>query len=356
MQKTSNPWSLFFLQTICILSGVLGISGIWITHVTPQRSDAMLTTKNIVTILSVLCLISFLWLGIRLTKFFNGRSRIAKNLATSLLFGIIGAYAVVMLFVVLFQDAFIARNSIVFQPKTMSQDAAKSLVTSNVEELNVVTPEHIHLKGWLIKNSFGNPSPLLIYFGGSSQEVSNMIPYFEKLDGWSVALVNYRGYGLSEGSPSEENLFQDATLIYDTLTEREDIDRTKIAVMGWSLGTGVAVQLSEQRAVDRTILVTPFDSWAHMFQSRDFPFIPLSLIKDRYFIFNSIGRAPSIHSPLLCMVGSEDNIVHPALSEELARHWGGEDTLVVYQGASHGLLFQENSSWDDIAKFLEGIE
>lgn len=335
---------------------MLGISGIWITHVTPQRSDAILTTKNIVTLLAILSLISFLWLVVRLANKFNDLSRKVKSLATFLLFGMIGAYAVVLLFVVLFQDAFIATNSIVFQPKTMSPDVAKLLVTSNVEELNIVTTEHIHLKGWLVQNNSGNRSPLLIYFGGSSQEVSNMIPYFEKLDGWSIALVNYRGYGMSEGSPSEEVLFQDATLIYDTLVEREDIDKTKIAVMGWSLGTGVAVQLSDQRAVDGTILVSPFDSWAHMFQSRDFPFVPLLLIKERYFIFNSIGRAPSIRSSLLCLVGSEDNIIHPALSEELVRHWGGEDKLVVYQGANHGLLFQENSSWDDIANFLEDME
>jgi len=277
-------------------------------------------------------------------------------MAVSLFSTLVGSYIVLILFVVLFQDQFILGNSVIFQPKSMSQEMASSLVKDKVEALNFVATDQTQLHGWLVKNASEAKSPLIIYFGGSSQEVSNMIPYFQKMDGWSVALVNYRGYGLSEGHPSEDSFFRDATLIYDMLSKRDDIDSTEIVTMGWSLGTGVAVYLSEQRPVSSTILVTPFDSWAHMFQSRDFPLVPLSLLKDRYFVFNSIQRAPSIHTPLLCLVGAKDNIVLPALSENLTNQWGGEETTIIYESANHSLLFQENSSWEDISKFLEDRE
>ncbi|MGZ9234450.1 MAG: alpha/beta hydrolase [Anaerolineales bacterium] len=279
-----------------------------------------------------------------------------KSIAVSLLFVLTGSYTVLVLFVVLFQDVFIDKNNLIFQPKTMSPTPSNSIQGKNIQTLEFITPDQFHLHGWLINNGTEEKTPLLIYFGGSSQEVSTMIPYFQKIDGWSIALVNYRGYGLSGGVPSEEHLFGDALLIYDALSKRADIDGTKIVAMGWSLGTGVAVYLSEQRPVSGTILVTPFDSWAHMFQSRDFPLIPLSLIHDKYFVFNSIQRAPSILNPLLCLVGSRDNIVLPALSQDLVDQWGGEATALFYEEADHGLLFQDNSSWEDISTFLKDME
>jgi uncharacterized protein len=342
--------------TLCILAGMLGIPGLMITHVTPQRSEAVLTPKTIITVIALLALLAFLWLSIQLLRRSNSLILKAKTLTVALVATLAGSYLVLILFVALFQDQFIAGNSIIFQPRAMPQQAAQPLVAENIEALTIVTADHIRLTGWLVKNVSQGRSPLIIYFGGSSQEVSTMIPYFQRIDGWSTALVNYRGYGLSEGSPSEESFFQDAILLYETLSKREDIDSTKIVAMGWSLGTGVAVYLSAQRQVSGTILVSPFDNWAHMFQSRDFPLIPLTLIHKEYLIFNSIQRAPTIHNPLLCLVGVKDTVVLPRLSKSLVNYWAGEATMNSYQTAGHGLLFQENTSWEDIAEFLEALE
>jgi hypothetical protein len=244
-EKRKTTW----LQIFCILCGVIGMPGIMITHVTPHRSDAIFTTKNFVTILSLLCLITFFWVSFRLLRHFSNPGQKVKSLASSYLFMTTGSYTILVLFVLLFQDIFIDRNSVMFQPKTISRETAASFVSDTVQALEFVTPDRVHLSGWLVKNSPRDRSPLILYFGGSSQEVSNMIPYFQGVEGWSTALVNYRGYGLSEGNPSEENFFQDAALIYDTLSKREDIDSRRIVPMGWSLGTGVAVYLSEQRPV-----------------------------------------------------------------------------------------------------------
>jgi hypothetical protein len=318
MNTDSTQRKEFMLRAIFILCGIIGVPGIMITHVTPQRSSAIFTAKNIVTVLSLLSLISFIWQASRLIKSSNSPDKKVKSFVASLLYVFIGSYTVLVLFVVLFQDTFIAKNSVIFQPKVMSQETANSIFADNIENLKFVTADQVHLHGWLIKNGSGEKSPLIIYFGGSSQEVSNMIPYFQQLDGWSVALINYRGYGLSEGNPSEENFFRDATLIYDTVSRRDEIDSARIVSMGWSLGTGVAVYLSEQRPVRGTILIAPFDSWANMFQSRDFTLIPLSLINDQYFLFNSIRRAPAIRNPLMCLIGGKDNIVLPTLSKNLA--------------------------------------
>lgn len=356
MDRSSEQRRAFPLRMLCFLSGVLGIPGIMITHVTPQRSEAIFTPKAVITVLSLLSLLTFTWLTIQLSRRTAGPSQKVRFLTILLSSTLAGAYMILVLFLVLFQDQFILRNSLIFQPKPMTAEAASVLVKGDIETLNFIAADQTRLQGWLLKNSSRDKSPLIIYFGGSSQEVSNMIPSFQELDGWSIALVNYRGYGWSEGSPSEEHLFQDAILIYDTLAQRDDIDPTRIVAMGWSLGTGVAVYLSEQRSVARTILVTPFDSWAHMLQTRDFPLVPLSFIHDEYWIFNSIQRAPSIGNPLLCLVGAEDNIVLPILSQSLVDKWGGEATMIVYEHADHRLLFQGNSSWNDISESLAALE
>lgn len=356
MANRSHQREAALLSILCILFGGLGIPGLLITHVTPQRSDAFFTPKGVITVFSLLSLFAFLWIAIQLSRQVESSSRKIRMLIMLTSAALVGSYVVLIFFLVFFQDQFIIRNSIIFQPRAMTQETANSFVQGHVERLDFVARDQTRLSGWLVRSNPEDRSPLIIYFGGSSQEVSSMIPYFQQVDGWTTALVNYRGYGLSEGDPSEEDLFQDALLIYDTLSKREDIAPERIVAMGWSLGTGTAVYLSEQRVVRGTILITPFDSWAHMFQSRDFPWIPLSLIHDEYFIFNSIQRVPSIQNPLLCLVDVKDKIVLPRLSQNLVDKWSGEATMIMYEHANHGLLFQENSSWQDISVFLESLE
>jgi pimeloyl-ACP methyl ester carboxylesterase len=69
------------------------------------------------------------------------------------------------------------------------------------------------------------------------------------LRGVSFALFNYRGYGKSEGEPSESALFRDALEIYDLIAARSAVDKQRIVAMGRSLGSGVAAFLASQRPV-----------------------------------------------------------------------------------------------------------
>ena len=71
------------------------------------------------------------------------------------------------------------------------------------------------------------------------KEVSYPVHEAEKFDGWSLALINYRGYGLSEGKPGEKNLCNDALVVYDYFVKRTDVDKNRIVAMGRSLGTGL---------------------------------------------------------------------------------------------------------------------
>jgi hypothetical protein len=206
----------------------------------------------------------------------------------------------------------------------------------------------------LVRNSTAARTPLVIYFGGSGSESSEIIPLAKKLSGWSVALINYRGFGLSEGTPTQSNTLSDALFIYDSLVVRPDIDPDHVVALGYSLGTGVAVYLSEQRATIGTILVSPYDRWSLIGLKQTPLYEPLAGILKPYF--DSISRAPGIDTPLLCLVGTKDNFVPPERSQKLVEAWSGEIKMISYPGEDHDLLVHDNSSWTDVLDFLQEIK
>ena len=226
-------------------------------------------------------------------------------------------------------------------------------MTDNVEAIDIATPDGAGLAGWLVRNSDAASAPLVIFFDGSGSETWRAIPHARKLAGWSVALVNYRGFAPSTGTPSQAHAFADATLIYDTLAQRPDVDPNRIVAMGYSLGTGVAVHLAAQRRMAGTILVAPYDSQSLIGLKQSPIFAPLAGMMHRYF--DSLSAAPGIRSPLLCLIGAADPVIAPERSLKLVSQWGGATTVRTYAGEDHNLLLHENSSWADISAFLASV-
>ncbi len=115
------------------------------------------------------------------------------------------------------------------------------------------------LSGWVIPARDPESAPLVFYFGGNGEDVSVTGLDIRVNADANFVLMNYRGYGTSEGAPSESALFADALFTYDTLTAATP-HNGKIVAFGRSLGFGVAVYLSAQRRIDALVLVTPYDS------------------------------------------------------------------------------------------------
>jgi pimeloyl-ACP methyl ester carboxylesterase len=164
------------------------------------------------------------------------------------------------------------------------------------------------LKVWELH---GAAQPALIYFGGNAEDVGANIPDFDAaFPDRAVYLVNYRGYGGSTGRPSEAALIADAAAVFDLVSERH----APIAVMGRSLGSGVAVALATVRPVERLILVTPFDSIAAV-AGDHFHWVPArALVRDRYDSAARIGR---VSAPTLVVVAEHDEVVFRARSDSL---------------------------------------
>lgn len=274
-----------------------------------------------------------------------------KALLQSLVMVMVG---ILIGFLALLALLYFFQEKLIFFPQKLSKEEADNLVKrySHIETISLKSGNNITIHGWLVKNSGLSKSPLIIYFGGNAEEVSYLIHYAEKVKGWSLAIMNYRGYGLSEGKPTEKNLYTDAISIYDYFTKRDDIDNERIVVMGRSLGTGVATYLAQMRQVKAMILVSPYDSLVSV--ARDhFPFFPVKLLlKHR---FDSISRAPFISAPLLVLIASEDKIIRIRHSKKLAEKWGGPYSLKIIEGEDHNTIHDNEIYWKTINDFLVSV-
>jgi len=220
-------------------------------------------------------------------------------------------------------------------------------------EVQILTPDGVKLHGWLVKSSQATNGRLLIYFGGNSEEVSWFLDNISYLKGWSLLLMNYRGYGLSEGSPSEKNLFQDALLIYDKFSKREEVDKKRIVVMGRSLGTGVGVFLASRRPLQGIILVSPYDSLQSLAKNI-YPYVPVSLLSKHPF--DSISRVSNIKIPLVALFASNDRVVPPKHSKKLIEKWKGPKQFHEFKGYGHNSITLAKKYWPRITEFLASLE
>jgi pimeloyl-ACP methyl ester carboxylesterase len=166
------------------------------------------------------------------------------------------------------------------------------------------------LRGWRV-----NPRQrdAIVYFGGNAESIQSMRPH---LAAWAPAhtgyLVAYRGYGASDGHPSEAALTDDAVALFDAIRAAHPDGR--ITVIGRSLGSGVASHLASQRPVAGLVLITPFDNLASVAQAH-MPWLPVAgLLRDR---FDAARDLANYRGPVLVIRAGRDEVVPAANTRRL---------------------------------------
>jgi pimeloyl-ACP methyl ester carboxylesterase len=241
-----------------------------------------------------------------------------------------------------------ACEELVYHPVTITpaQEAAIHARHPHAQRLEITAADGIALRGWLLPGSRSD-RPVVLYFGGNAEEVSWLLEHPEAFAGWDVALVNYRGYGRSDGRPREQDLLADAVAVYDHLIEAGTLRR--VALVGRSLGAAVATHVASQRPVTCVVLVAPFDSASAV--GRDaLPFVPVSWVIGN--VYDAAPLAPAIRAPLRVIVASHDTIVTRERSQRLFDAWGGSKEWVTIEGADHNDIQAHRSYWNAIQTFL----
>ncbi len=173
----------------------------------------------------------------------------------------------------------------------------------------------------------------LLYFGGNAEDVSaNLATFARAFPDYAIYLLHYRGYGGSAGKPTEAALHADARALFDQVHQ----SHPQIALVGRSLGSGVAVRLAAERAAVRLVLVTPYDSIAAI-AAEQFRYFPVRwLLTDK---FESIRHAPAVRVPTLILRAEHDEVIPRASTERLHASFApGVATQVVIRGAGHNSI------------------
>lgn len=174
------------------------------------------------------------------------------------------------------------------------------------EDVWLTTADGVHIHSWYIPHEEARGT--VIYFHGNGGVIHMMMEEATVLRdlGLNVLLVEYRGYGLSEGTPTEAGLYADARAAYAYLVDERGIAPNEIIVAGHSLGGGVATALASEQPVAALIVMSSFTSTVAVAQER-YPWLPVQwLSRHRY---PSDARMPAITAPVFISHGTADHTI-----------------------------------------------
>lgn len=229
---------------------------------------------------------------------------------------------VAALYLVLCVALFVFQRALIYYPQPRTVGNAATLLTLPVADAQVLVSVRPH----------DGPNAL-IYFGGNAEDVSRNLPAFtQAFPDYALYLLHYRGYGGSSGSPSEEAIARDAISLFDTV----HASHAHVAVVGRSLGSGVAVRLASQRPAERLVLITPYNSLEGL-AARQFHWFPVRwLLKDK---FQSWQYAARITVPTVLIAAEQDEVIPRSSTERLLSHFSkGVASMRVIRGVGHNSI------------------
>jgi len=216
-----------------------------------------------------------------------------------------------------------------------------------VAEIELAAADGTKLVAWYAPPQ--NGKPILLYFHGNAANAANRAPKIAMMleGGFGVLYLNNRGYGGSEGSPTEAHNVADAIAAYDYLVKR-GVPADEIVAFGESLGSGQAVRLAAERPVAGVVLEAPLTSAADVGRSVYF-FLPLSLlITDRYNVERHIR---AVTAPLLILHGEQDEVIPVEMGKRNYRAANEPKRIETFRQGRHNDLF-DHGAWEKMRDFL----
>ncbi len=195
--------------------------------------------------------------------------------------------------------------------------------------------EKIH--GWWIPASTTNAKTLL-YLHGNGANIGANVAHAHRFHqmGFAVLIIDYRGYGLSEGSfPSEESVYQDAKTAWDYLVTQRQIQPNNIILYGHSLGGAIAIDLATQHPEAGGLIVdSSFTSIEDVVNTRgQFRLFPVELILNQRF--ESIKKIKLLQMPVLFIHGTDDSVIPISMSKQLYAAAPKPKQLFIVPNAGH---------------------
>lgn len=231
----------------------------------------------------------------------------AHNVLLSLAFIILAVWLALIVILYFLQDQliFLPTNTLASRP---------SAIGLEYEDVILKTPDDVELHGWYVpaENSRG----VVLFLHGNAGNVSHRLAsleIFNQLD-LSTFIIDYRGYGESKGTPSEQGFYTDAETAWNYLTMQRGHKGQEIIIFGRSIGGAVAAWLAARVQPAGVILESTFTSLTAMAR-KHYPLIPVDLLlRSR---FPTQEYLPAVDAPILIIHSRDDELVPYTHAESL---------------------------------------
>ena len=278
-------------------------------------------------------------------------SRFARTLLRTFVLLVV-SYAV--LGVVARTTGVIDRYFIFFPERTVSRDPGDRGL--GFEDVYFTASDGVHLNGWFVP---GRGDTTLVWLHGNagniSDRVDNITGVHEAL-GVNVFIFDYRGYGRSEGTPTEKGTYLDAAAALEYLRSRGDVDPERLVLFGRSLGCAVAAELASQTDVHGVVLESPFTSIRAM-AKRAYPFLPGigSFVRTRY---DTLAKVPGIRAPVMVLHGDRDDIAPFDMGEAVWKAATPPKRFYRIEGAGHNDTYAVGGApyYRALGEFLDSLD
>jgi uncharacterized protein len=237
------------------------------------------------------------------------------------------------LVVLIMKPGILERKFVYYPMRDIEADPAS--IGLYFEDVYFAADDGIRLNGWFV------PAPdskiTLLVFHGNAGNIGHRVPWIGMLQSLpaNVWIIDYRGYGRSDGLPREKGLYLDAEAAYRWWVRKMPGSENRLVVLGESLGGAVAVDLAARHRVDGLILQSTFTCMKDMVHS----VLPIKFVNPLFAVrYDSASKISGIHCPKLHIHGSIDDIVPLRLGRRLFESAASPKEYWEVTGARHNDL------------------
>ena len=250
------------------------------------------------------------------------------------------------LLILVYGFLYFVQEQIIFFPQKLDKNY-RFAFDQAFEEKTILLKDGLHLHGLLFNAK--NPKGLVFYLHGNAGSLSSwggIAQTYTDLN-YDVFILDYRGYGKSEGTiHSETQLHEDIQTAYDVLKQQYTED--KIVVLGYSIGSGLASKLASTNHPKLLILQAPYYSLTDVMH-RIFPYIPSVLLK--YKLENN-KHIKACKMPVVLFHGDQDEVIYYGSSLKLKDECKNIDRLITLKGLGHNGMTESMDYQNELKKIL----
>ena len=246
----------------------------------------------------------------------------------------------------------------IFQPKFVyfpfdKLETTPKAVNLDFENVLIKTEDNVNLHGWYVQHN--SPKATLLFFHGNGGNISHRLDslvIFKQL-GLSTLIIDYRGYGQSEGITSEQGTYKDAKAAWGYLLNDKKLSEKDIIIFGRSLGAAVAAWLASQHTPRALILESAFTSIADI-GKHYYPYLPTRLlVRIKY---PTVQYIKNVNCPVLITHSPTDEIIPYKFGKKLfAIANEPKSFLEIVGGHNEGFIVSGNIYTNGLKEFLSTV-